>query len=137
MPVQAGNAGRQKHLPIHAHADIASKLVGQAHIGRLPHLTIAAASIWIAVDLRRPQLYPHIDTVIADLENSTGDADFDHTLNKVLQIDLQQSPYFSVVSTGRVHNTLKLMISPGRLTNKSRTRSGRMCRQKASAGALV
>ena len=49
----------------------------------------AVATGWLVRDLKRPQLYPRIDTVIADLDNTTGDADFDHTLNKVLQVDLQ------------------------------------------------
>jgi DNA-binding winged helix-turn-helix (wHTH) protein/tetratricopeptide (TPR) repeat protein len=80
----------------------------------------AAAAGWLVHDLRRPQPYPHIDTVIADLDNTTGDADFDHTLNKVLQIDLQQSPYFSVVSDGRARKTLALMgqSSEARLTDQ-------------------
>lgn len=69
----------------------------------------AAAAGWLAHNFGRPQPYSHVDTVIADLENTTGDADFDHTLNKVLQIDLQQSPYFSVVSDGRARKTLALM----------------------------
>ena len=51
----------------------------------------------------------HVQVVIADFENSTGDATFDHTLNKVVQIDLQQSPYFTVVGEGRVRQALKMM----------------------------
>jgi DNA-binding winged helix-turn-helix (wHTH) protein/tetratricopeptide (TPR) repeat protein len=51
----------------------------------------------------------HVTAVIADLENNTGDPEFDHTLNKVLQIDLQQSPFFTVVSDGRARRTLKSM----------------------------
>jgi len=51
----------------------------------------------------------HVTAVIADLDNATGDPEFDHTLNKVLQIDLQQSPYFGVVSEGRARRTLKMM----------------------------
>ncbi len=51
----------------------------------------------------------HTTAVIADLDNETGDPEFDHTLNKVLQIDLQQSPFFTVVSEGRARRTLKMM----------------------------
>ena len=83
-------------------------------------MAAAATAGWLVHDLRRPQIYPHIDTVIADLDNTTGDADFDHTLNKVLQVDLQQSPYFSVVSDGRARKTLALMGQPSeaRLTDQ-------------------
>jgi DNA-binding winged helix-turn-helix (wHTH) protein/tetratricopeptide (TPR) repeat protein len=51
----------------------------------------------------------HVQAVIADFENSTGDATFDHTLNKVVQIDLQQSPYFTVIGEGRLRTALGLM----------------------------
>jgi DNA-binding winged helix-turn-helix (wHTH) protein/tetratricopeptide (TPR) repeat protein len=59
-----------------------------------------------------PHTYGHAETVLADLDNLTGDKDFDQTLNKVLQIDLQQSPYFTVVSNGRARHTLKSMRQP-------------------------
>jgi DNA-binding winged helix-turn-helix (wHTH) protein/tetratricopeptide (TPR) repeat protein len=59
-----------------------------------------------------PSPYGHAETVLADLDNATGDKDFDKTLNKVLQIDLQQSPYFTVVSEGRARRTLKAMRQP-------------------------
>jgi DNA-binding winged helix-turn-helix (wHTH) protein/tetratricopeptide (TPR) repeat protein len=77
---------------------------------------IAAALLaiggWIAW-FEWPRLHPrtasHVQVVIADFENSTGDATFDHTLNKVVQIDLQQSPYFTVVSEGRLRHAMALM----------------------------
>jgi DNA-binding winged helix-turn-helix (wHTH) protein len=53
--------------------------------------------------------YQHVGAVLADLQNETGDPEFDHTLNKVLQIDLQQSPYFAVVSEGKAKRTLQMM----------------------------
>jgi len=56
-----------------------------------------------------PRASSHVQVVIADFENSTGDATFDRTLNKVVQIDLQQSPYFTVISEGWLRNALLLM----------------------------
>jgi DNA-binding winged helix-turn-helix (wHTH) protein/tetratricopeptide (TPR) repeat protein len=57
--------------------------------------------------------YGHATAVLAQLDNETGDAEFDNILNRVLQIDLQQSPYFSVVSESRARRTLVMMRQPG------------------------
>jgi eukaryotic-like serine/threonine-protein kinase len=62
--------------------------------------------------LMHPPTYGHAEAVIADLDNETGDADFDHSLNRMLQIDLQQSPYFAVVGEGRKRDTLNRMRQP-------------------------
>ncbi|SEG15226.1 DNA-binding winged helix-turn-helix (wHTH) domain-containing protein [Bryocella elongata] len=75
---------------------------------------IAAMALCVAVGIgvwraRSESGGGHVTAVLADLENDTGDTEFDHTLNKVLQIDLQQSPYFGVVSEGRARRTLKMM----------------------------
>ena len=35
--------------------------------------------------------------VLADFENTTGDKDFDVALNRVFQIELEQSPFLEIV----------------------------------------
>jgi eukaryotic-like serine/threonine-protein kinase len=47
--------------------------------------------------------------VIADFQNSTGDATFDRTLDRALEIDLGQSPYMDVMSEREVVSTLQFM----------------------------
>jgi eukaryotic-like serine/threonine-protein kinase len=47
--------------------------------------------------------------IVADFQNSTGDATFDHTLKQALEIDLEQSPYIDVMSEREATNSLKLM----------------------------
>ena len=47
--------------------------------------------------------------IVADFQNSTGDATFDHTLKQALEIDLEQSPYIDVMSEREAANSLKLM----------------------------
>ena len=47
--------------------------------------------------------------VLADFDNSTGDADFDDTLKQGLATDLQQSPFFNILPERKVRDTLKLM----------------------------
>src|SRR5208282_3861151 len=47
--------------------------------------------------------------VISDFDNKTGDAVFDDTLKQGLSVQLEQSPFLSLISDRRVNETLKLM----------------------------
>jgi eukaryotic-like serine/threonine-protein kinase len=61
------------------------------------------------------------DTVVlAEFANSTGDQVFDDTLRQGMAIQLEQSPYLSLVSEERIRHTLSLMGEPedARLTPK-------------------
>jgi len=72
-------------------------------------VVVLAAAGWFGWSWLQPKPRDHVQAVIADFDNSTGDTTFDHTLNRVVQIDLQQSPFFSVVGEGRVRQALMLM----------------------------
>ena len=62
---------------------------------------------------RRSRLLTEKDTVVlADFENSTGDAVFDDTLKTALTVYLRQSPFLNVLSDGEVARTLQLMTRP-------------------------
>ncbi len=52
---------------------------------------------------------PAVKVVVADFENSTGEAEFDHILRKALQIDLEQSPFLNLLTRSRVQETLAEM----------------------------
>jgi tetratricopeptide (TPR) repeat protein len=55
----------------------------------------------------------NIHLLLAELDNSTGDATFDHALNRALQIDLQQSPSIVLYSDGRVRRILgQMQLAP-------------------------
>ncbi|HYL47396.1 MAG TPA: winged helix-turn-helix domain-containing protein [Candidatus Limnocylindrales bacterium] len=58
---------------------------------------------------RRAPLTEKDTIVIADFSNSTGDPVFDDTLKQGLAVQLAQSPFLSILSDERVHETLKLM----------------------------
>jgi DNA-binding winged helix-turn-helix (wHTH) protein/tetratricopeptide (TPR) repeat protein len=77
-------------------------------------LLIVAAGIAIAVRiLRHPKVLTEKDTVVlADFANSTGDPVFDGTLRQGLSVQLEQSPFLSMVSEGRIQQTLKMMGQP-------------------------
>jgi tetratricopeptide (TPR) repeat protein len=47
--------------------------------------------------------------VIADFTNTTADAVFDGTLRQGLEVQLEQSPFLSLISEERIQQTLKLM----------------------------
>ena len=50
--------------------------------------------------------------VLADFTNTTGDAVFDGTLRQGLSVQLEQSPFLSLVSEQRIQQTLRLMNQP-------------------------
>jgi tetratricopeptide (TPR) repeat protein/predicted Ser/Thr protein kinase len=58
---------------------------------------------------RGPKLTEKDMIVLADFTNTTGDAVFDGTLRQGLTVQLEQSPFLSVVSEAHVQQTLKLM----------------------------
>jgi len=73
--------------------------------------------------------------VLADFTNTTGDAVFDGTLRQGLAVQLEQSPYLSLVSDERIQQTLKMMgqAPDARLTPDV---SREVCQRTASAASL-
>jgi len=51
--------------------------------------------------------------VLGDFANSTGDAVFDGTLREGLSVQLQQSPFLSLISGEGIQQTLQMMGQPG------------------------
>jgi eukaryotic-like serine/threonine-protein kinase len=76
---------------------------------------VIAAAFAIGFIVRHPQSHKltEKDTVVlADFENSTGDAVFDDTLKTGLIVSLRQSPFLNVLSDTQVAKTLQLMTRP-------------------------
>jgi hypothetical protein len=57
------------------------------------------------VDTRATVLTEKDTIVLADIENKTGDADFDDALKQALAIELGQSPVLNFLSDGKVKET--------------------------------
>jgi serine/threonine protein kinase len=75
----------------------------------------AALAIAVAGYLYRRQPPPLTDKdmiVLADFTNRTGDPVFDDTLRQGLAVQLQQSPFLSLISEERIRRTLPLMNQP-------------------------
>jgi tetratricopeptide (TPR) repeat protein len=72
-------------------------------------LALAAASFYL-LRARRVHALTEKDTIVlADFNNTTGDAVFDDTLKQGLAVQLEQSPFLNVLSDQRVSETLRLM----------------------------
>jgi hypothetical protein len=73
--------------------------------------------------------------VLADFTNSTGDAVFDGTLRQGMAVQLEQSPFLSLVPDDRIQRTLHLMGQPAdaRLTPEV---AREVCERTASAAVL-
>jgi eukaryotic-like serine/threonine-protein kinase len=71
-----------------------------------------ALGIWL-YSARRANALSQTDTIVlADFSNKTGDSVFDGTLQQGLAVQLEQSPFLSIVSDARVQQTLQLMGQP-------------------------
>ena len=83
---------------------------------RLIWVVLVSAALILAIFLvraRRPQKLTDKDTiVVADFTNTTGDSVFDGTLRQGLSVQLEQSPFLSLVSDEGIQQTLRMMRRP-------------------------
>jgi eukaryotic-like serine/threonine-protein kinase len=84
---------------------------------------------------RAPRLTDKDTIVLADFDNKTGDPLFDDTLRRGLSVELQQSPFLSLVSDMQVQEALALMGRPKevRLTAEI---AQQICERTGSAAIL-
>ena len=84
---------------------------------------------------RPPRLTDKDTIVLADFINTTGDPVFDGTLRQGLTVQLDQSPFLSLVSEERIQRTLRLMGQPAdaRLTPQF---AREICERTGSAAVL-
>jgi tetratricopeptide (TPR) repeat protein len=84
---------------------------------------------------RAPKLTDKDTIVLADFDNKTGDPVFDDTLRQGLSVELQQSPFLSLISDRRVQQQLALMgqQKEARLTSEV---AQQICERTASAMVL-
>jgi eukaryotic-like serine/threonine-protein kinase len=75
-------------------------------------LFVVAASGLYFYTHRPPKLTDKDTIVLADFTNSTGDAVFDETLRQGLAIELEQSPFLSLVPDDRIRATVQMMGRP-------------------------
>jgi eukaryotic-like serine/threonine-protein kinase len=93
--------------------------LGKAAAVTGPWKMVAAAAAIVAVSVaayaylhRAPKLTAKDTVVLADFENRTGDPIFDQTLRQGLEVELEQSPFLTLVSEQRIQGVLRLMNRP-------------------------
>jgi len=99
-------------------------------------LVLSGVTVWSLTrdSARRPTLTDKDTIVLADFDNKTGDPVFDDTLRQGLSVELQQSPFLTLISDTTVQQTLALMGQPkARLTPEI---AQQICVRTASAAVL-
>ena len=107
---------REVSIVVAAHSKIQVEVKESRPWGQIAALAaVAAAVIAVAAGAARlfwhrsPMLTERDTVVLADFVNSTGDSVFDGTLRQGLAVQLEQSPFLSLVSEPRIRQTLKMM----------------------------
>jgi eukaryotic-like serine/threonine-protein kinase len=99
-------------------------------------LALAAAALaGYFVFPRAPKLTDKDTIVLAEFANSTGDPIFNDTVRQGIEVQLQQSPYLSIVPIDRVQSTLQLMGKP-KTTVVSGDLAREVCERTGSAALI-
>ncbi len=99
-------------------------------------LLLSGVTAWsFSHSASRPKLTDKDTIILADFDNKTGDPVFDDTLRQGLSVELQQSPFLTLISDQQVQQTLGLMGQPkdARLTSEV---AQQICERTASAAVL-
>jgi serine/threonine protein kinase/tetratricopeptide (TPR) repeat protein len=119
-----------------------SKTRVESHTGKRRKMIILAAVAVLGLSvagylyLHRTSKLTDKDTIIlADFTNTTGDSVFDGTLRQGMAVQLEQSPFLSLISEQRIRHALSLMgqSSDARLTPEL---AHEVCERTASAAVL-
>jgi eukaryotic-like serine/threonine-protein kinase len=100
--------------------ELERELAGVSAAGSRWKLVTAAAALGLLVLLaagyvylhRTPKLSAKDTVVLGEFENKTGDAVFEQTLRHGLAVQLEQSPFFRLVSDDSIRQALRLMNRP-------------------------
>lgn len=101
--------------------------------GAIAAVTVATL-VYFHLD-RKPKLTDKDTIVVADFTNTTNDPVFDGTLRQGLAVELEQSPFLSIISEERIKHTLRLMGQPVD-TRVSPEVAQEICQRTASAAVV-
>jgi len=125
-----------------ARVTVTAKAGAETVIGKRWKVFVPAAVAVLALSVgsyfyfrRAPKLTEKDTIVLADFTNTTGDPVFDGTLRQGMAVQLEQSPFLSLVSEERIQYALRLMGQPSdtRLTPEV---AREICERTASAAVL-
>src|SRR5215472_2570279 len=98
-------------------------------------VVVVAVGAFRLLFYRSPILTEKDTVVLADFSNSTGDPVFDGTLRQGLSVQLEQSPFVSLISDERIQQTLRLMGQPAD-TRLSPEIARDLCQRTQSAAVI-
>ena len=101
----------------------------------IPAVTAALAVAGYVTRRQPPPLTDKDTIVLAEFTNTTGDPVFDETLRQGLAVQLQQSPFLSLISDDRIRRTLPLMNQPADARLTADIAQG-VCARTGSAAVL-
>jgi serine/threonine protein kinase/tetratricopeptide (TPR) repeat protein len=116
--------------------------LGKVNATSIPWKVVSAVAVILALFLvsypylrGAPRLTDKDTIVLADFDNKTGDPVFDDTLRQGLAVELQQSPFLSLIPEPRIQQQLALMGQPkdARLTSEI---AQQVCVRTGSAAIL-
>ncbi len=133
--------GQDQSLSLPGAAIPAQRATGTRGGNRLLAVAVAAVAVLAMATLayfylgRTPKLTDKDTIVLADFNNTTGDSVFDGTLRQGLAVQLEQSPFLSLISEERMQQVLRLMGRPAdaRFTPDI---AREICERTASAAVL-
>jgi eukaryotic-like serine/threonine-protein kinase len=110
----------------------------------IPWAAVAGATIlviglavggWLFFSRKAHALTEKDTIVLADFTNTTGDTVFDGTLRQGLSVQLEQSPFLSIISDQQIQQTLGLMGQPAQAKLTSAI-ARELCQRTGSAAVL-
>lgn len=123
-------------------ADLERELAGVTTTGRRAKLTLVMAGVLLSLSAgtylyfhRVPTLTEKDTILLGEFDNRTGDPVFDDTLRQGLSVELQQSPFLTLISDPKVQQEMALMGQP-KQTRLTPEIAQQVCEQTASAAVL-
>src|ERR1039457_160905 len=99
-----------------ARVTISARAGAESGIGKRWKVIVPAAVAVLALSVgsyfyfhRTPKLTDRDTIVLADFTNTTGDSVFDGTLRQGLSVQLEQSPFLSIISDQQIQQSLQMM----------------------------
>jgi eukaryotic-like serine/threonine-protein kinase len=96
---------------------------------------VAAAGGWLIFSRKAHALTDKDTVVLGDFSNATGDSVFDGSLRQGLSVQLEQSPFLSIIPDAQVHSALQMMQKPDAKLTPEVARE--LCQRLGSAAVLT
>jgi len=137
LPVNPPDRESAAQLPLVAIAP-ASRTTKSSRVilaGGLLLLIAAAVTAYVFVSRPKKLITERDMAVLGDFDNKTGDAVFDDTLRQGLAVQLEQSPFLSLVSDDRIQQIVQMMGRPAQ-TRLTPSIAREICERTGSAAVL-